>query len=186
MHRDTIAFPKYDFYTATELLNAYSSAPDRLADVIRGLTEEELRERARGPEKWSIQEIVLHVTDSEIQGAFRIRKAWAEPGAKFPSYNQDLWTRELDHQGAAANARALSMDLFVALRRATVPLFLRAREADWERCRGEHPEFGLLTLRNLLELYADHSERHIEQILKIRQILGKPLEFRLLLSKRLF
>ena len=186
MQSSTIAFPKYDFYTTAELLNAYTAGPERLAEAIRGLTEEELRERARGPEKWSIQEIVLHVTDSEIQGVFRVRKAWAEPGTMFPGYNQDLWTRELAHQQADANARALSLELFALLRRTTVPLFVRAQETDWERCRGEHPEFGLLTLRNLLDLYADHGERHIEQILKIRQILGNPTALAPLLPRRLY
>jgi DinB family protein len=179
-------FPKYDFYNGAELLTAYSLGPKRLSEAICGLTEEELRERARGPETWSIQEIVLHVTDSEIQGAFRIRKARAEPGATFPGYDQDMWTRELAHQQADASARAASLELFALLRKTTTALFDCAEPAHWEQCGGEHPEFGSLTLRNLLELYADHSERHIEQILEIRRILGKPLVVAPLLPKRLF
>jgi hypothetical protein len=180
------AFPKYDFYTTKELINAYSSGPPRLVSVIQNLSEDELRNRARGPNTWSIQEIVLHVTDSELQGAFRIRKARAEPGANFPGYDQDLWTRELGHRQSDAAARSLSLELFSLLRRTTAAIFLQAQDADWGRCWGKHPEFGSLSLRNLLELYADHCERHIEQILTIRQILGKPVVFPLILPKRLF
>ncbi|HZW96084.1 MAG TPA: DinB family protein [Candidatus Eremiobacteraceae bacterium] len=188
MHGTTVAFPKYDFYSTAELLKAYSTGPMRLAEALCGLTDEDLRARARGPEKWSIQEIVFHVSDSEILGAFRVRQAWAEPGTMFSisSYSRDIWTRELAHQLADVNARAVSLTLFALLRRATEPFFVRAQEADWERCGGKHPQFGLLTLRNLLELYADHSERHIEEILNIRQILGKPLQVPLLLPMRLF
>jgi uncharacterized damage-inducible protein DinB len=186
MQGQVIAFPKYDFYATKELLSAYAAGPERLAAAIPNLTEDELRNRARGSASWSIQEIVLHVTDSELQGAFRIRKAWAEPGADFPGYNQDLWTKELGHQQSDADARALSLQLFALLRRTTAQIFEQAEDADWGRRWGKHPEFGSLTLRNLLELYADHSERHLEQILTIRRLLGKPLNFPMLLPQRLF
>jgi hypothetical protein len=35
-------------------------------------------------------------------------------------------------------------------------------------------------------LYADHSERHVGQILDSRQRLNRPLEMKQLLAKRLF
>jgi hypothetical protein len=185
MQGGTVALAPYEFYTTEELLHAYSTGPLRLAQVLTGLTEGEIRSRVRGPEKWSIQEIVMHVADSEIQGAFRIRKAWAEPGTKSPCYDQDKWTRELGHQHAETSARGLSLELFALLRQTTLPIFTRARKADWEHVI-IHPEFGSISLRNLLELYADHSERHIAQILDMREKLGKPLRFPLLLPRRLY
>jgi hypothetical protein len=185
MQESTIPFPPYDFYSTTQLIDAYAAAPARLAAVVHGLDEEALRHRARGPGTWSIQEIVLHVTDSEIQGVYRIRKAWAEPGTAFPGYDQDAWTAAFEHRNAGPSGREISLELFRALRRATVALFERAQPADWEAAHGFHPEFGRLTLRNLLELYADNGESHIAQILTIRERLGQRLDYPLLLSRRL-
>ena len=42
------------------------------------------------------------------------------------------------------------------------------------------------SLRQLLELYSDHSERHIEQILHTRGLLGRAIEFSLILTQRLY
>jgi|SRR5580704_16933547 hypothetical protein len=181
-----MGFPTYDRYTNEELIRAYAAGPARLMDVVQGIDEVGLRMRPRGPASWSIQEIVMHLTDSEIQGAFRVRKAWAEPGAPWPVYDQDVWTPALDHQRAGPEARAVSVALFAALRRATLPFFQRAEPADWRRANGAHPVFGRVTLRDLLAMYADHSERHIGHILTIRTLLGIPLEYALLLPDRLF
>jgi hypothetical protein len=84
MSSSIMAFPTYDFYTIVELINAYSAGPERLAEVISGLTEEELRERGRGPEKWSTQEIVLHVTDSEFKVLFECAKRAPNRARCFP------------------------------------------------------------------------------------------------------
>jgi len=176
----------YSEYTSARLLDAFEQAPDRVRTVIAGLSEEELRSRARGAKAWSCQEIVLHLADSEILGAFRMRKVWSEPGAPLPGYNENIWTARLDHQHASREEREAALLVFSALRRSIVPILRRATEADLNERTGNHPEFGRMTLRNLLELYADHGERHLEQILLMRRLLEKPLEFPLLLPRRLY
>jgi hypothetical protein len=75
--------------------------------------------------------------------------------------------------------------LFRAHRHATSELFAEATPEEWRR-EGIHPEWGPLSLRQLLELYADHGERHLVQILERRQILGRPLELTPLLPQRLY
>jgi len=64
-------------------------------------------------------------------------------------------------------------------------LFARAPEAAWART-GRHAEWGEMTLRQLLELYADHGERHLSQILARREALGRPLAMDPLLPERLY
>jgi hypothetical protein len=59
--------------TAT-LMDAFGSGPARLERAVDGLTEAQLRSRPI-PDKWSILEIALHVADSELMGATRIRLA---------------------------------------------------------------------------------------------------------------
>src|SRR4030081_2022391 len=110
--RDSItAFPKYDLYSTEELLYAYLMGPARLNAVIEGLTEDDLRTRARGQATWSVHEIVLHVTDSELQGVFRIRKVWSQPGADLSGYDQDAWARELAYQQSSEETRVEALQL---------------------------------------------------------------------------
>lgn len=178
-------FPSYDQYSNDVLLSAYEAGPRRLREVINGLTEEELRLRARGPSKWSIHEIVIHVSDSELQGVYRMRKAWSETGASLPGYNQDAWAVTIDYNRLAARVRDDALQLFSALRAVGLGLLSQADGGDWNRW-GVHPDYGRVSFRDLLALYADHSERHIAQVLESRVLLGKPLTYELLLPTRLY
>ncbi len=185
MHGKTIAaWPEtYSNYDANMLIATFAAGPARLRESIKGLSEDHLSARPRLG-KWSIKEVVAHVTDSEIQGIFRFRMVWAQPGNIWPVFNQDIWAREHEHQSLSAEELENSINLFEALRKATTPLLRKATAEDWEK-HGVHPEMGPVTLRGLLELYADHSERHIDQILTMRTMLGVPIDMPLLLEKRL-
>ncbi len=194
MHCQELDFPvlsrKADFPDAyrgistRDLLTVYKAGPTRLGGVLAGLTDEELKQRPR-EDKWSIQEIALHVADAEIMGAARLRQALAEPGASFALYDQDAWTDELGYRSRDRKALENAVRLFSALRIGSTLLLETAKEQDWVKW-GNHADWGPLTVRQLLELYADHGERHVEQIVAARALLGKPLIAPRLLPKRLY
>lgn len=172
----THAFPDVLAHRETQdLVRVFAEGPTRVRSALEGLDEPDLRARPRGPGTWSILEIVLHLADAEIMGAARIRQSLAEPGAAFAVYDQDQWAARLGYGTAGPDDLEAGLALFENLRVATVGLFRRMRYAEWENT-GVHPEWGALTVRQLLELYADHGERHIGQILAIRGHLGQPLE----------
>lgn len=185
MARTVATFPDYSFYTTEQLLSAFAAGPARMRRALGGLTEEELRARPRGPAKWSIHEIVIHTADSELQGAFRIRKVWAEPASQLPFYDQEAWVSAIGYRRLDAAARERALHLLADLREHTLPLFRQAAAEDWAKW-GTHYEYGPVTLRNLLELYADHVERHVEQILESRALLRRPLAMESLLPRRLY
>lgn len=185
MTGQTLAFPEVLANVSTaELVNVYEAGPARIRQSLVGLGSVQLRAHPRTG-KWSIAQVVLHLTDSEIMGAGRIRLALAQPGAPVTGYDQDIWANELRYDRRDHAAIATAFHLFSALRDATTSLFREASRADWDKTVS-HPEWGPLTLRQLLELYADHSERHIEQILHMRQLLGTPTEMPMLLTTRLY
>ena len=62
MHSDAMPFPKYDFYTTPELLNAHSAGSERPTEVIRGLSDEGSGSEHAAPKTWCIQELLLRVT----------------------------------------------------------------------------------------------------------------------------
>jgi len=182
----TTAFPHYAVYSIDDLLATYAAAPERVRGALDGLDEEALHGRPRGDGTWSIHEIVLHLVDSELFGAVRVRKVLAESGPALPGYDQAHWARSLDYQAGGAAERVAALALFDALRRQIHALLARATAADWERT-GVHPVRGQITLRNLLEIYADHGERHLEQVLACRRLLGRPAaEPEPLLAQRLY
>lgn len=180
-----IGFP--DTYADLEtglLLAAYREGPARLRESLQGLSPEALRaEPIEG--KWSIMAIGLHVVDSELVGAVRIRQVLGADGPRLPAYDQDRWSRDFDYAGAEPSDLERGLRLFEALRASTLPLFTGAGQAAWKRS-GVHPEHGPVTLRNLLELYADHSERHLEQIVARRRLLGFAIDVPPILPRRLY
>lgn len=179
------AFPDtYARFSTAELLAIFADGPLRLRTTLVGLASRQIRSRPR-PEKWSILEIALHLVDAEVMGASRVRLVFAEPGGTFVPYDQDAWAAALRYQQQDDVALDRALRLFDLLRGTTLGIFAAASHADWRKT-GTHPELGLLTLRNLLEMYADHSERHIGQILECRRLLGVPLAFPLLLPERLY
>src|SRR3990172_432321 len=135
--------------------------------------------------KWSIQEIAQHLADAEIMGATRLRQALAEPGTSFAVYDQAAWARTLRYGSRDRNAMVAALWLFSALRSSGTRLFNGAREEDWKKW-GSHADWGRLTVRQLLELYADHGERHIEQIVELRLLLGTPVNVPRLFPTRLY
>jgi len=178
-------FPStYANFETQQLIEAFATGPSRLRLAIADLTGVDLRKQPQ-PNKWSIKEIAIHVGDSEIFGSTRIRHTYAAPGSAFAFYDQDVFAAEFNYQEFSAEALEHSLRVFEELRQTTTPIFKRANGDDWEKW-GLHAELGALTLRQLLELYADHSERHIGQILDLRRTINKPIELPLLLPLRLY
>lgn len=176
--------PTYRELTTDHLLDTFRRAPERLRAVAAGLSQEELRARPI-PEKWSILENLVHVVDSEIVGAVRFRMVLAEPGNELPFYDQDTWTTALGYQSFDAEELDDVLTHFEALRRTTFTLLRDLPDEDWNRS-GIHAELGPVSLRQLLELYADHAEWHIWRILDLRRRVGRQLDLELLLPDRLF
>jgi uncharacterized damage-inducible protein DinB len=55
------------------LIEEYSRGYTMLRDSIRELSEEEIRFNP-GKDKWSIHQIIIHITDSELVATHRMKK----------------------------------------------------------------------------------------------------------------
>lgn len=184
MPKDSKFPDTYAALETSELLAVYEQAPDRLNLALRNLTVKDLQAHPKEG-KWSIQEIALHLSDSEIMGATRIRQVIAESGCTLASYDQKKWAEQFDYLGLDSKSFYSTLMLFDSLRLSTAKIFKGASGADWEK-HGLHPEWGSVTLRQLLEWYTDHGERHFEQIMALRELLEKPAELKPLLPQRLY
>ena len=149
-----------------ELIDQYDSAYAKIRLGIEGLTEKEMAFKP-SPEKWSINEIVVHLCDSEINAVQRMRRIIAEENPLITAYDQNRWAEQLGYQHLDAK---LALVTFGMLRECTVPILRKLSSDAWDR-KGNHEEQGTITLLDLLKTYAEHGDRHLEQIMRNKQLL---------------
>ncbi len=174
----------YSKFTTSFLRDVYAQGPSRLRLALNGLSRDDLVRHPR-PGKWSILEVTAHLADSELVGAVRFRMTSVEREAILPAYDQVAWATQLGYQQFTTPDLTVTLDLFENLRLSSLRVFTTLAEPDWQRT-ARHPERGPMTMRQLLELYADHGERHIEQIVGMRKLIGKPVSLSSLLPDRLY
>ena len=146
-----------------ELIHAYAGGPRLLEAAVAGLSGDELR-FTPGPEHWSIHENVVHVADTDLVAAARMRYVIAQPGSTLVSFDQNKWARTLDY-GSLSMHEALG--LLRAVRATTAEILRRAPADAWEQA-GINTEAGPQTLEWLVEHFADHVHYHLRTIAKRR------------------
>ncbi|MDR9506019.1 DinB family protein [Brevibacillus agri] len=151
-------------YRMEKLIEEYRQGCEPLREAVEGLSEEELRFQP-APDKWSIHQILIHVTDSEILSTHRLRKVLAEEEPLLLSFNQEAW---VDHLGYERLDREQHMLLFQMLRASMLPLLENLTSAQLERV-GQYPDGARFTFKELLEYRVQHVRDHLAQIARVKQ-----------------
>ena len=138
-----------------------------LKKLIRGLTPEQLRTR-ESPRKWSILEVLGHLSDTEIVYRYRLRMIVAEPGCTIVGYDQDAWCKRLKYQ---EQEPADVMKEIESVRNSTLRWLRTLSDAELNRA-GEHDERGEETARHIMKMVAGHDLLHRSQIERIRAIVA--------------
>jgi hypothetical protein len=142
-----------------ELLERFRRGAELVAVSITGAAGQEL-DFAPEPGKWSIRTIVSHLTDSEIVGTMRLRQVIAEENPKLEAFDQDAWSTNLNY---ASRKPSQALETFRRIRAENYELLKELPESAFERV-GLHSERGPLTLKQLLQGYAEHAESHAAQL----------------------
>jgi hypothetical protein len=121
------------------------------------------------PGKWSIRQLIAHLADAELVGAQRFRQVIAEDNPPLGAFDQDAWARNLDY---ARKQPKQSLESFRRVRAENYELLKSLPESAFERT-GVHSERGAVTLRQLLDTYAEHAESHARQMQAIREEFKK-------------
>ena len=113
-----------------------------------------------GEGKWGVRTIVCHLADSETVLAMRLRQVIAEDNPLMPAMDQNAWADRLDY-----GKRKLSpaLETFRRTRAENYELLKDLPEETFART-GRHSERGTITLLDLLRIYAEHAEKHVQQI----------------------
>jgi hypothetical protein len=138
-------------------------APRVFDGLIAGAPRDALAWR-EAPGAWTAVEVLAHLADAEITDwPPRVEKILSG-GGRFPPF---------DREGGLARYHGWSAEALVGefgqLRRANVDRLDHLElSAPHLRMTGEHPEFGAVTLGQLLATWAAHDMAHVAQISRIR------------------
>ena len=147
-----------------ELLERFRRAPEVLAMMLTGVFGEEI-DYVPAPGKWSVRKIIRHLADTEMVASFRMRSVIAEDNPTLHSFDQNAWAENLDY---ATRKPTQSLDHFRRLRTDNYELLKEIPPEKFQR-KGTHVERGELTLLQLVQIFADHSESHARQLGELRE-----------------
>ena len=142
-----------------ELLMAYAQGPARLKAALAKYPKESLDFKP-GPGKWSLQDIVFHLAESELHGYLRGRTIIAESGAGIQAFDQDRWAQTLD---VSAQPLGEALELFRLVREMLARQLRALPEPAWEQY-AMHSERGKVTLERWLESTVGHLDTHLAQM----------------------
>lgn len=148
-------------------LQVLSESPAALRRGIAGMSEQQLS-TGEAAGKWSVRQLLAHLADSDLVGAFRFRMILSHDRPPIPAYDQDLWARQLGYESAGV---AESLETFTAVRQANLRLLEAATPEQRERV-GIHSERGPESLGFLIRIYAGHDLVHLRQLARIRAAIG--------------
>ncbi len=153
-----------------DLIEQFERGGEKLKLAIRGLTREDLT-CFPIPGKWSIQQVVIHLMDSDLIACDRMKRTIAEDKPTLIGYDESKFVANLAYDQQSAEDAVTIFDLnrkqFAKVLRTIPP-------AAWERV-GMHNERGPTTLAKQLEYYTKHLDHHLHFIHEKRAKMGKEM-----------
>jgi hypothetical protein len=140
-------------------LTVMSETAAKLSEIVARHSAAVLRSRPYDG-KWTPNEIIGHLTDSEWVYGYRLRLILSEENPTILGTQQDSWVARQRH-----NERdpAEMVETFRRLRELNLATWKRTTSSDLERA-GLHNERGPESLGVMLRLLAGHDLSHLEQI----------------------
>ena len=151
-----------------ECVARIAAAPAGFRAAVAGLDDDQLDTPYR-PEGWTVRQVVHHVPDSHINAYTRIRLALTEDTPTIKPYEEARWAELPDARSLPVE---ISLGLIESLHARWVPLLRQLGAAQGAR-RFRHPEHGrLMTIDEVVAMYAWHGEHHLAHITRLRERMG--------------
>jgi DinB superfamily len=169
-------------------LGLFEESRQKLLDEIKGLTPEQLTFRA-APDKWSIAEVVEHISISETTLAGIVEKSLKEPTdsskrKEIKVSDQQIRLFVTNRTGKAQAPEAIKpTGRFSDIKVATAYFnnarnknidFLKTTQEDLRNRVWKHPILGIIDLYQSYLLISAHCERHTAQIVEVKQSANFP------------
>lgn len=154
------------------LIDQFEQGGEKLRAAISGLDRQSMLWKPApeaGAGLWSIQQVVIHLLDSEVIGIDRMKRIIAEENPLLVGYNETLFAQRLSYEDQPADDAVTVVDL---TRKLFAPVLRRLPDAVFSRT-GIHTEVGKVTLADQIEKYVWHLDHHLEFIQKKRALLKR-------------
>lgn len=139
--------------------------PNQLRKVLKSLPEEGVKWRYR-PGGWTIQQVVHHCADSHMNSFIRFKLCLTEDTPTIKPYHEALWAELPDANSVPIMS---SLSILEGLHSRWFRLLESLSGADIDK-GVRHPEYsGVMTLRDLIGLYAWHGKHHLAHIVNAVQ-----------------
>jgi hypothetical protein len=140
-------------------LAVQAATAKKLERLIKGVPTGRLRKRP-APGKWSVGEILAHLAEGEIVGAFRMRLILGAPGTPIASFDQDAWVVSGHYDKRDPRK---SLEQFRVVREANLALLKSLTPEQWKHY-GMHAERGQETIERMVQMFAGHDINHLRQV----------------------
>jgi uncharacterized damage-inducible protein DinB len=151
-------------------IEAYAQGADVPAGALAGLSAADL-DAYPVPGTWSIRQILVHLMDSDLIGAFRMKRVIALDNPTLLNYDESAFANRL----AYATTDVEPTCQVFRLNRLLMAEILRGLPEEAFARVGQHSEQGPLSLRQLVDTYIEHLDHHMKFLRQKRAMLGKPL-----------
>ena len=159
-----------------DLIEKYAVSGEKVAMAIRGLTREDLlwippADADPGIGRWSIQQVVIHLLDSDLIAMDRIKRMIAMENPPLVGYDEDLFIHRLmPHEQSAEDAIKI-LDLSFK----NCANVLRKLPAAVFESKGMHNERGATTAGEYIGYMVAHTDHHLKFIHAKRAVMGKEM-----------
>jgi hypothetical protein len=143
-----------------QLIESYGNAYNILVESLKEFPRN-MWQWKPAPEKWSIHEVLIHITDSEANSFVRCRRFIAEPGSGVYGYDENKWAKNLNYHSQSIDD---SLELFKLLRKTSYDLIKTVTAETWQTATVHHSENGVMTFEQWLKVYEEHIPVHIGQM----------------------
>lgn len=150
-----------------ELITSLDQTPDRLQKALTGLSGERLETPYR-PDGWTVRQTVHHLADSHVNAYVRFKLGLTEEVPTVKPYAERLWAELEDGRYAETE---ISLQLLSAVHRRWT-MVLRSLPAEAFARTLRHPDSGVMSLDEVLQMYEWHARHHLAHITSLRQRMG--------------
>jgi hypothetical protein len=126
-----------------------------IPDALSGITDADAGYRY-APNKWSIREVVGHMSDAERVYQFRALAFARNDAISLPRYDPDDY---VTHSGSDRRSMRSLIEEILAVRESTLQLFENLEPAMWDR--NGTVSGGIISVRATAFIAAGHAQRHM-------------------------
>ncbi|MEW9697589.1 YfiT family bacillithiol transferase [Paenibacillus sp. SI8] len=130
-----------------------------LRSLLKDLKHDQLHIPYR-PGGWTIQQIVHHLADNDMNAYLRFKRAMTEDEPLADSYREDLWAELIDYKITPVES---SIVLLEVLHSRFLDLINGLNPSDFNKVLRTQV-LGKITLDTALQRFAWHNQHHISQI----------------------